>query len=295
MSVYSTPEVKAFQERTQSSIDHRLGLKGRSPSSNDRDSGGSRHLRYAPYWPIALAGLLQSPHPAQLVLPSRQNGAAHDTTSQTNGHPHLRPRLQHGSPDRGGGSQDYPAEIALVVSNRPEAAGLERARAAGIEAVAIDHKQFATRMAFEARLHQTLLDHRIDLIANAGFMRLLTGGFVDRWRDRHLNIHPSLLPSFPGLDTHTRALEAGVTIAGCTVHFVRLEMDSGPIIAQAAVPVIAGDTAETLGARVLAAEHKLYPVALRLVASSEMRVVNEQIVRSTSGASSAGILLSPSA
>lgn len=190
---------------------------------------------------------------------------------------------------------DYPAEIALVVSNRPVAPGLERARAAGIEALAIDHKQFATRMAFEARLHQTLLDHRIDLIANAGFMRLLTGGFVDRWRDRHLNIHPSLLPSFPGLDTHARALEAGVTITGCTVHFVRLEMDSGPIIAQAAVPVLAGDTPETLSARVLVAEHKLYPLALRLVASGAARVQNEEIVRETSGSQSSGILVSPSA
>jgi phosphoribosylglycinamide formyltransferase 1 len=188
---------------------------------------------------------------------------------------------------------DYPAEIALVVSNRPEAAGLERARAAGIEAVAIDHKQFATRMAFEARLHQTLLDHRIDLIANAGFMRLLTGGFVDRWRDRHLNIHPSLLPSFPGLDTHQRALDAGVTITGCTVHFVRLEMDSGPIIAQAAVPVLPTDTAETLSARVLAAEHRLYPIALRLVASGTARVENEMFVRPPIHNVDAAPLLSP--
>jgi phosphoribosylglycinamide formyltransferase 1 len=190
---------------------------------------------------------------------------------------------------------DYPAEIALVVSNRPEAAGLERARAAGIEAIAIDHKQFATRMAFEARLHQTLLDHRIDLIANAGFMRLLTGGFVDRWRDRHLNIHPSLLPSFPGLDTHQRALDAGVTITGCTVHFVRLEMDSGPIIAQAAVPVLPTDTAETLSARVLAAEHRLYPIALRLVASGTARVENEMFVRPPTDNVDAGPLLSPPA
>jgi phosphoribosylglycinamide formyltransferase-1 len=189
---------------------------------------------------------------------------------------------------------DYPAEIALVVSNRPEAAGLERARVAGIEAVAIDHKVFATRMAFEARLHQTLLDHRIDLLANAGFMRLLTGGFVDRWKDRHLNIHPSLLPAFPGLDTHQRALDAGVTITGCTVHFVRLEMDSGPIIAQAAVPVQRGDTAETLAARVLEAEHKLYPLALKLVASGAVRVVQETIVRADGPAADGAMLLSPS-
>lgn len=173
---------------------------------------------------------------------------------------------------------DYPAEIALVVSNRPEAPGLELARAAGVPAVAIDHKQFATRAAFEARLHTTLLDAKIDLICNAGFMRLLTGPFVERWLDRHLNIHPSLLPAFPGLDTHQRALEAGVRIHGCTVHMIRLEMDSGPIIAQAAVSVAPGDTAETLAARVLAAEHKLYPHALRLVASGAATIVNGDTV-----------------
>ncbi|MBL8565852.1 MAG: phosphoribosylglycinamide formyltransferase [Hyphomicrobiaceae bacterium] len=172
---------------------------------------------------------------------------------------------------------DYPAQIVLVVSNRPEAAGLERARAAGVPTLAIDHKQFATRMAFEAKLHQALLDARTDLVCNAGFMRMLTGGFVDRWRDRQLNIHPSLLPAFPGLDTHERALGEGVKVHGCTVHFVRLEMDTGPIVAQAAVPVLPGDTPESLGARVLEAEHRLYPHALRLVASGAARVVNETI------------------
>ena len=175
-------------------------------------------------------------------------------------------------------SPDYPAQIALVISNRPEAPGLDLARAAGVKAVAIDHKVYATRPAFEARLHATLLEADVDLICNAGFMRLLTGGFVDRWRDRHLNIHPSLLPAFPGLDTHQRALDEGVRITGCTVHFLRLEMDAGPIVAQAAVPVLADDTAETLGARVLAAEHKLYPHALRLVASGAARVVDEAVV-----------------
>ncbi|MFN3868437.1 MAG: phosphoribosylglycinamide formyltransferase [Hyphomicrobiaceae bacterium] len=171
----------------------------------------------------------------------------------------------------------YPADVVAVISNRPEAAGLERARAAGIPAVAIDHKHYATRMAFEARLHQTLLDFGTELICNAGFMRMLTGGFVDRWRNRQLNIHPSLLPSYPGLDTHARALRDGVKIHGCTVHFVRLEMDTGPIVAQAAVPVLPGDDAETLGARVLAAEHKLYPNALRLVASGAIRVDDGQV------------------
>jgi phosphoribosylglycinamide formyltransferase 1 len=172
----------------------------------------------------------------------------------------------------------YPAEIALVISNQPEAPGLGLADAAGIKTVSIDHRQFGNRVAFEARLHQTLLDHNVDLIANAGFMRMLTGGFVDRWRDRHLNIHPSLLPAFPGLNTHARALDEGVQIAGCTVHFIRLEMDAGPIVAQAAVAVLSNDSPETLGARVLAAEHKLYPHALALVASGAARVENERVI-----------------
>jgi phosphoribosylglycinamide formyltransferase 1 len=189
---------------------------------------------------------------------------------------------------------DYPAEIALVVSNRPDAQGLERAHAAGITAIAIDHKAFATRAAFEDRLHQTLVDHRIDLIANAGFMRLLTAGFVDRWTNRQLNIHPALLPSFPGLDTYQRAIDAGVTITGCTVHVVRLEMDSGPIIAQAAVPVLGGDTAASLAARVLDAEHKLYPLALRLLASGAVRIEGERVIRTAPGQAGAP-LLSPSA
>lgn len=170
---------------------------------------------------------------------------------------------------------DFPAEAVVVVSNRPEALGLSWAQEQGLAAVAIDHRQYANRMAFEARLQQTLLDNGVELICMAGFMRLLTGGFVDRWRDRLMNIHPSLLPAFPGLDTHQRALDAGALIAGCSVHFVRTEMDSGPIIAQTAVAVMPGDTAETLGARVLEAEHRLYPLALKLVASGGVRVEHE--------------------
>jgi phosphoribosylglycinamide formyltransferase-1 len=173
---------------------------------------------------------------------------------------------------------DFPAEPAVIVSNRPEALGLAWALERGLKAVAIDHRQFATRMAFEARLHQTLVDHGTELICNAGFMRLLTGGFVDRWKDRQLNIHPSLLPAFPGLHTHRRVLESGALITGCTVHFVRLEMDSGPIIAQAAVPVMPGDTEDSLAARVLEAEHKLYPLALSMVASGAVRVEAETAV-----------------
>ncbi|MGI9383112.1 MAG: phosphoribosylglycinamide formyltransferase, partial [Methyloligellaceae bacterium] len=136
---------------------------------------------------------------------------------------------------------DYPAEIALVISNRPGAPGLDRAEAAGIATRTIDHKAYPTREAFEAELDAALSAAGVELVCNAGFMRLLTGWFVERWRDRQLNIHPSLLPAFKGLDTHERAIAAGVRIAGCTVHFVRTEMDAGPIIAQAAVPVRGND------------------------------------------------------
>ncbi len=173
---------------------------------------------------------------------------------------------------------EFPAEPAVIISNRPEALGLSWAEEQGLKAAAIDHRQYANRMAFEARLHQALLDHGVELICNAGFMRLLTGGFVDRWRDRQLNIHPSLLPAYPGLHTHRRVLDDGTLITGCTVHFVRLEMDSGPIVAQAAVPVVPGDTEDSLAARVLEAEHKLYPEALRMVAAGEVRVENETAV-----------------
>jgi phosphoribosylglycinamide formyltransferase-1 len=170
---------------------------------------------------------------------------------------------------------DFPAEPAVVISNRPEALGLSWAEEQGIKTVAIDHRQFAHRMAFEARLHQALLDHGVEIVCLAGFMRLLTGGFVDRWRDRLVNIHPSLLPAFPGLDTHQRAIDAGALITGCTVHLVRTEMDSGPILAQAAVAVLPGDTAETLALRVLEAEHRIYPLALRLLAGGHVKVENE--------------------
>lgn len=173
---------------------------------------------------------------------------------------------------------DFPAEIAVVISNRPEAAGLERAAAHGIKTVAIDHRQFASRVPFEMKLHGALMDHGVDLVCNAGFMRLLTGGFVDRWRDRQLNVHPSLLPALPGLDTHTRAIDQGLMIHGCTVHFVRLEMDTGPIVAQAAVAVMPNDSPETLGARVLVQEHIIYPHALRLVAGGYVRIEHERAV-----------------
>lgn len=187
----------------------------------------------------------------------------------------------------------FPAEPAVVVSNRPEALGLSWAQDQGIPAVAIDHRQFATRMAFEARLHQTLLDYAAELICNAGFMRLLTGGFVDRWRDRQLNIHPSLLPALPGLDTHERAIDQGLMIHGCTVHFVRLEMDTGPIVAQAAVRVMPDDTAETLAARVLEQEHVIYPHALRLVASGKVRIENDRAIVSAHAAAGPALISPP--
>lgn len=173
---------------------------------------------------------------------------------------------------------DYPAEIVIVISNVPGAQGLLRAEAAGILATSINHKTFASREDFDQALCRALDEAKIDILCNAGFMRLHTEGFVEHWRDRHINIHPSLLPAFEGLDTHARVLAAGVTITGCTVHFVRKEMDEGPIVAQAAVPVLAGDTADSLGARVLEAEHRLYPHALRLVAAGMARVEGERVV-----------------
>jgi phosphoribosylglycinamide formyltransferase-1 len=173
---------------------------------------------------------------------------------------------------------DYPAEIALVISNRPEAPGLAWAKEQGLPALALDHKLYESRAHFEGQLESVLHVSRIDLIALAGFMRLMTADFVTRWRGRMLNIHPSLLPAFKGLDTHRQALEAGVRISGCTVHFVSPEMDAGPIIAQAAVPVLCSDTEEALAARVLAVEHKLYPAALALVARGQVSLGENAVV-----------------
>ena len=170
-------------------------------------------------------------------------------------------------------NKDYPAEIALVISNRPDAAGLATARAAGIATDVVDHKTFGKdRDGFESALQSALEKNRIDIVCLAGFMRLLTSTFVGRWDGRMLNIHPALLPAFKGLDTHKRALEAGAQTHGATVHFVVPEMDSGPIVAQEAVPVLAGDTETALAARVLAAEHRIYPFALKLLAEGRLRV-----------------------
>jgi phosphoribosylglycinamide formyltransferase-1 len=162
---------------------------------------------------------------------------------------------------------DYPAEIALVLSNVPHAAGVARAREAGIATEVVDHKPFGKdREAFDRKLDATLETHRIDIVCLAGFLRVLTPWFVARWSGRLINIHPSLLPAFKGLDTHERAIAAGATLHGATVHFVVPEVDGGPIIEQASVPVLPGDTPETLAARVLEVEHRIYPLALKRVA-----------------------------
>jgi phosphoribosylglycinamide formyltransferase-1 len=169
---------------------------------------------------------------------------------------------------------DYPAEIALVISNRPDAAGLVRAQAEKIPTAVVDHTRYGKdREAFERALEAELEAHRIELVCLAGFMRLLSPWLVERWRGRMLNIHPALLPAFKGLDTHRRALAAGAKTHGATVHLVVPDVDSGPIVLQEAVPIVAGDTEETLAARVLAVEHRLYPQALKLLAQG--RVLSE--------------------
>jgi phosphoribosylglycinamide formyltransferase-1 len=175
------------------------------------------------------------------------------------------------------GQADFPAEIVTVISNRPNVFGLERARQAGIPAVTLDHKAYKSRAGFDEALDAALREAGVELICSAGFMRLLTSDFVEAWRDRQLNIHPSLLPAFRGLHPHERALEAGVRLAGATVHFVRAEMDAGPIVLQAAVPVLTDDTPESLAARVLEAEHVIYPRALALIASGAAWVEGEQV------------------
>jgi phosphoribosylglycinamide formyltransferase-1 len=175
----------------------------------------------------------------------------------------------------------YPARIVLVVSNVPSAQGLLRAEASLIPALIIDHKEFASREDFDAALDAALNEAGVELLCNAGFMRLHGEGFVRRWWNRHLNIHPSLLPAFKGLRVHERVLAEGAKITGATVHFVRTEMDAGPVVAQAAVPVLPGDAPDRLAARVLAAEHRLYPHALGLVASGAVRVEGEVVVGMT--------------
>jgi phosphoribosylglycinamide formyltransferase-1 len=166
----------------------------------------------------------------------------------------------------------FPAEIVLVLSNRPDAAGLSAARTGGVATAVVDHSSFADREAFERAMQAVLEAREIELVCLAGFMRRLTPWFVGRWQGRMINIHPALLPSFRGLDTHARALAAGVKVHGASVHFVVPDVDSGPLIAQGAVEVGDDDTAETLAARVLAIEHRIYPYALALLASGRLKV-----------------------
>ncbi len=179
---------------------------------------------------------------------------------------------------------DYPAQIVLVLSNRSDAAGLEFAREAGIATAVISHREFPDRASFDAAMDEEIRRHGAELICLAGFMRLLDSRIIDAWRDRMINVHPSLLPSFRGLDTHERALAAGVKLAGCSVHFVRSEVDTGPIIAQAAVPVLPDDTPAVLAARILEQEHLIYPMALRLLAEGRVRLVDDKAILDTPGA-----------
>jgi len=188
---------------------------------------------------------------------------------------------------------DFPAEIALVLSNRPDAAGLAKARQRGVDTAVIDHRKFNDRATFEAALNRALSEGKIELVCLAGFMRLLTADFVDSWRNRLINIHPSILPAFKGLQTHERAIAAGVRIHGATAHFVRVTMDEGPVIVQGAVPVLPSDTAESLGERILAVEHRIYPIALALVAGRKARVVSEKVVVEQDGAHAGDPLIVP--
>jgi phosphoribosylglycinamide formyltransferase-1 len=181
------------------------------------------------------------------------------------------------------------AEIALVISNRADAAGLQRAGAAGIPTETIDHRRFPAREDFDRILSDRLESSDIELVCLAGFMRVLSAWFTGGWHDRLLNIHPSLLPAFPGLDTHRRALAAGVRFSGCTVHFARAEVDAGPIIVQGVVPVRSGDTPDALAARVLKLEHRCYPLALELVASGRARVEDERVL--IEGAETAEVMM----
>jgi phosphoribosylglycinamide formyltransferase-1 len=188
---------------------------------------------------------------------------------------------------------DFPAEIAVVISNRADAGGLEKARAEGIPALVIESKPFGQdRAAFEAVLQPALDQHQVDLICLGGFMRLFTAEFVQRWYGRMLNIHPSLLPSFPGLDPHGQALRAGVKISGATVHFVTPETDAGPVLMQGAVAVGDDDTPEALAARILGVEHRIYPDALRLLAEGKIRLEGG-VCKTTGGGAASDVLISP--
>jgi phosphoribosylglycinamide formyltransferase 1 len=192
---------------------------------------------------------------------------------------------------------DFPAEISVVISNKQDAYGLNRASEAGIPTHVINHRDYDSREAFDDAMHDMLLHHHVNIVCLAGFMRLLSESFVERWNGRMLNIHPSLLPAFKGAHAHRDVIAAGVRISGCTVHFVSAQMDAGPIIIQAAVPVFPDDTEHSLGARVLEQEHQCYPQALRLLAEGRLAMVDSkvQIQKSTPDhLFHGGVLLNPS-
>ena len=189
---------------------------------------------------------------------------------------------------------DYPAQIALVISNIEDVQGLERAKDAGIQTSVINHKDFSSRDSFDASLTEAIMPFDVGLICLAGFMRILSDKFVDHWQDRMINIHPSLLPSFKGLNVQQQAIDAGVRFSGCTVHFVRRDMDTGPIIVQAAVPLLGNDDANTLAARILKQEHKIYPMAVKLIAQGRTTIKNELVLIDGAIAPD-GVLINPEA
>ena len=190
-------------------------------------------------------------------------------------------------------AHDFPAEIVVVISNKPDAAGIDKARAAGIPVEVIESRSFGKdRAAFEKALQAVLDGRSVDLVCLAGFMRLFTADFVQRWRGRMLNIHPSLLPAFPGLDPHGQALKAGVKISGATVHFVTPDTDAGPIVIQGVVAVKDDDTTETLSERIVAVEHRIYPAAVRLVADMRVRIDGDRCITEGARATDA-VMITP--
>ncbi len=185
---------------------------------------------------------------------------------------------------------DYPAEIVLVVSNKADAKGLEHADAAGIATTVVEHGGYPDRETFDKAVHAKLADAGVELVCLAGFMRLLSSWFVETWRDRVMNIHPSLLPAFKGIDAHAQAIASGVKLSGCTVHIVRPEMDAGPILVQAAVPVLPGDDEDALAARILTVEHRCYPLAVRLIAEGRVTIDGERTVIDTAGMADSSLI-----
>jgi len=187
-------------------------------------------------------------------------------------------------------ASDYPAEIVLVVSNKADAKGLEHADAAGIATTVVEHGGYPDRETFDKAVHEKLADAGVELVCLAGFMRLLSSWFVETWRDRIVNIHPSLLPAFKGIDAHAQTIATGVKLSGCTVHIVRPEMDAGPILVQAAVPVLPGDDEDTLAARILTVEHRCYPLAVRLIAEGRVKIDGERTVIDTDGMADSSLI-----